>query len=238
MRKIVIINSKGGCGKTTVATNLASFYAAQGQRTALFDYDPQGSSQRWLQLRSRADRGIFGVAAWSAGQGSGTRAWHLRVPTETERIIMDTPAATNLRDFGRVMPEADAVLIPVTPSAIDMFATANFIRDLLLVSPMRVNRARIAIIPNRVKANTLSLVGLERFLQTLNITVLSQLRDTQKYVAAAEQGLAIHEVKGAQDERDLDAWASIYAWLESENSQSFTRPESSPLAESTGTITS
>lgn len=237
MRKIVVINSKGGCGKTTVATNLASYYAGRGQRTALFDYDPQGSSQRWLQMRARSERGIFGVSAWSAGHGGGTRSWQLRVPAETERIIMDTPAALNLREFGRLVPEADAVLVPVTPSAIDMFSTANFIRDLLLVSSIRVNRARIAIIPNRVKPNTLSLAGLERFLGTLNITVLSQLRDTQKYVAAAEQGLGIHEVRGAQDERDSEAWERIFAWLEPELAQAAS-PEPAPIMGDAGTIAS
>ncbi|HXG28541.1 MAG TPA: ParA family protein [Nevskiales bacterium] len=216
MRRIVVINSKGGCGKTTVATNLASYYAGRGLRTALFDYDPQGSSLRWLKQRPRSERGVFGVAAWSAGQGSGTRAWQLRVPPETERIVADTPAALNLREFGRLLPEADAVLVPVTPSPIDMFATANFIRDLLLVSHIRVPRERIAIVPNRAKANTLSLSGLERFLATLNITVLGALRDTQRYVYAAEQGLGVHELKGAQDERDLEAWRRIFAWLESD----------------------
>ena len=214
MRKIVVINSKGGCGKTTIATNLASYYASRGLRTALFDYDPQGSCQRWLNERPRAERGIFGVAAAGAGAGQTTRAWRLRVPPETERTIVDTPAALNLREFGQMIPEADAVLIPVTPSAIDMFATANFIRDLLLVSHIRVDRQRIAIVPNRVKANTLSLAGLERFLGLLNITVLTLLRDTQKYVTAAELGLGINEMKGQQDERDTDAWAQIFAWLE------------------------
>jgi chromosome partitioning protein len=236
MRRILVINSKGGCGKTTVATNLASYYAGRGRRTALFDYDPQGSSRRWLQLRSRSERGIFGVSAWSAGQAGGTRTWQLRVPPETQCIVMDTPAALNLREFGRQVPEADVVLIPVTPSAIDMFATANFIRDLLLVSSIRVNRARIAIIPNRVKANTLSLSGLERFLGTLNITVLSQLRDTQKYVTAAEQGLAIHEVRGSQDERDSEAWDRIFEWLEP--APGVGAVETAKTANGTGTIAS
>jgi chromosome partitioning protein len=219
MLRIVVINSKGGCGKTTVATNLASVYANRGRRAALFDYDAQGSSLRWLKLRPRSQRGIFGVAAWTAGQSTGTRAWQLRVPPETERIIVDTPAALNLREFGRVVPEADVVLVPVTPSPIDMFATANFIRDLLLHSHIRVKRERIAILPNRAKANTLALAGLERFLTTLNIKVLDALRDTQKYVAAAEQGLGVHEVRGAQDERDMDSWAQIYGWIEADHSR-------------------
>lgn len=236
MRKIVVINSKGGCGKTTIATNLASYYAGRGQRTALYDYDPQGSSLRWLQMRARSERGVYGVAAWSAGQGGGTRAWQLRVPPETQRIVIDTPAALNLREFGRLIPEADAVLVPVTPSAIDMFTTANFIRDLLLVSHIRVHRSRIAIVPNRVKANTLSLEGLERFLGTLNITVLAQLRDTQKYVSAAEQGLGIHEVRGPQDERDVEAWSGIFRWIEPELGLPAPTPVSSEV--SAGTIAS
>lgn len=220
MRRIVVINSKGGCGKTTIATNLASYYAGRGLRTALFDYDPQGSCLRWLKERPRAERGIFGVAAGTGdGSGHATRSWRLRVPPETERIVIDTPAAVSLREFGQLVPDAEAVLVPVTPSAIDMFATANFIRDLLLVSHIRVERTRIAIVPNRVRANTLSLAGLERFLGSLNITVLSQLRDSQKYVAAAEQGLGVHEMKAAQDERDADAWARIFSWLEPEINQ-------------------
>jgi len=229
-----VINSKGGCGKTTIATNLASYYANRGLRTALFDYDPQGSCLRWLQERPRAQRGIFGVAAGgSDAAGHATRSWRLRVPAETERIIIDTPAAVSLREFGRLVPEAEAILVPVTPSAIDMFATANFIRDLLLVSHIRVARTRIAIVPNRVRANTLSLVGLERFLASLNITVMSQLRDSQKYVAAAEQGLGVHEMKAAQDERDADAWARIFSWLEPEMTQ---RPETDAVALSADTI--
>ncbi|MCG7961877.1 MAG: ParA family protein, partial [Candidatus Thiodiazotropha taylori] len=49
MKRLLILNSKGGCGKTTIATNLAGYYASAGTPTALFDYDPQGSSHRWLE---------------------------------------------------------------------------------------------------------------------------------------------------------------------------------------------
>ena len=66
MHKIVIINSKGGSGKTTVSVNLAAALAASGERTALLDLDPQGSSMRWLKQRSEELPPITGIAGFAA----------------------------------------------------------------------------------------------------------------------------------------------------------------------------
>ena len=49
MRHIMVLNPKGGCGKSTLATNLASYYASQGKSVAIVDYDPQRSSLDWLE---------------------------------------------------------------------------------------------------------------------------------------------------------------------------------------------
>jgi chromosome partitioning protein len=203
------MNSKGGCGKTTITTNLASYYAANGFRTALLDYDPQGSSTTWLNLRQdRPD--IHGIAAFKNTDTNVTRAWQLRVPPHFERTIIDTPAGLTSTELVKQVQGVDTILIPVIPSLLDIHATADFIRDLLLIGHARSRQIRIGIIANRIKANTQALNLLNNFLQRLDIPVLGYLRDTQQYLHATEKGTGIHEIS----DRDAKTWENILNWLE------------------------
>jgi chromosome partitioning protein len=214
MMRIVVINSKGGCGKTTISTNLASFYATSGSNTALFDYDPQGSSMRWLRSRSSEEAGIYGVTAHQSATRSTTMSWLMRLPPETERLIIDTPPGLKGVALIDQIRGADCILIPVLPSPIDIFATADFIRDLLLEAKVRQTRTRIGIIANRVKKNTLAFHALERFLRTLSIPVVARLRDSQNYVRASEEGLGIHELKNKPVYVDKMHWRGLSDWIE------------------------
>ena len=137
MRRVIVLNSKGGCGKTTVATNLASYYAAKGFKTVLFDYDPQASSCYWLKRRAEDKPAIHGVAAADNGPMTVTRSWHMRLPPDTQRIVLDTPAGARISDFAPHIQAADAVLLPVLASSIDIHASAAFIKDLLIVGKLR-----------------------------------------------------------------------------------------------------
>lgn len=213
MRRIVVMNTKGGCGKTTIASNLASLYAQQGFSTALFDFDPQGSSSHWLSLRGEERPPIYGITAFRTPMGM-TRSWQLRVPPGTQRVVLDTPASMDRTELMERVKDADAILIPVLPSPIDAHATANFIRDLLLVAKLRSDRTRVGIIPNRVRESTLSFQALRRFLGSLSIPVVTQLHDSQFYVQAAESGLGIHELGDFRAHRHVLAWQRLYAWLE------------------------
>ena len=214
MKRIVVINSKGGCGKTTVSTNLASYYAAQGINTALFDYDPQGSSMRWLKLRSADTPTIYGVTAQKNAARAVTMSWQLRLPTETQRLIVDTPPGLKGIELIEQIKGADIILIPVLPSPLDIFATADFIRDLLLEAKVRMNTTRIGIIANRIKKNTVAFQSLQRFLDSLSIPVVARLRDTQNYLRATDQGLGIHELKGQNTYVDGQHWKSIRQWID------------------------
>jgi len=151
LRRIVVMNSKGGCGKTTIATNLASCYARHGFQTALFDYDPQGSSMRWLRSRDENAAGIYGVVAHKSAMSSKNRSWHLRLPIGTQRVIIDTPAGLRETDLLSHIQNIDEIVIPVLPSPIDIHSTADFIRDLLLIGKLRASNTRVNIITNRVK---------------------------------------------------------------------------------------
>jgi chromosome partitioning protein len=212
MQRIVILNPKGGSGKTTVASNLAACYAANGQRPALMDLDPQGSSTLWLRKRPEDSAPIYGIAAFERS-ATVTRSWQLRIPAECTAVIVDTPAALEAQSLPEITRGADAILVPVMPSEIDIHATAKCIANLLLVAKVRRSEHRIGIIANRVRAKTLVLQSLTRFLDSLDIPLVATLRDTQNYIRSAETGIGIHEMPQWQVQQDLEQWESLRGWL-------------------------
>ena len=213
MQRITVINIKGGCGKTTVATNLASTYAASGRNTTLVDYDPQGSSMYWLNQRPSKAAKINGIAAYPSND-SVTKSWRLQLPPETERVIVDTPPGLNGLDLIDQLKGTHTILIPVLPSSIDTHATADFIRDLYLRVKVQSQRMRLCIVCNRVKSNTLSFQALQRFLDRMNITVIAKLRETQNYVKAADEGLGVHEITSRTNAREIEDWQEVIQWLD------------------------
>ncbi|NIP74084.1 MAG: AAA family ATPase [Gammaproteobacteria bacterium] len=232
MRRIVVMNAKGGCGKTTVATNVASRYASHGVVTALFDYDPLGAGMRWVRIRPTSLPEVHSVSAFKRSRLNVTRSWQLRMPPGTECAVIDTPAGLDHQSLIEHVRTADSILVPVLPSPIDIATTADFVRDVLLVGKARTYRTRVGIVTNRVKTNTLAFKTLERFLATLDIPVVAHLRETQNYVAAAQQGVGIHELKGRRTEGDADSWARIAEWLESEPATKAATSGMGPGAES------
>ena len=216
MQRITVINVKGGCGKTTIATNLASAYAVDGRNTTLIDYDPQGSSMYWLNRRPENTEKIHGIAAYP-NNNPVTRSWQLRVPQDTERVVVDTPAGLKGLDLIDQLRGTHTILIPVLPSSIDTHATADFIRDLYLIAKVRPKTTRLCIICNRVKSNTLSFRALERFLDAMDIPVIAQLRETQSYNKASETGLGIHELGSKASDKDIQDWKTIISWLDNEH---------------------
>lgn len=214
-RRILVVNAKGGCGKTTIATNLASYYSRNGLRPALVDYDPQGSSMQWLSLRKGdASAGIHGVAAFSKVNGV-TKSWQMRMPPDTNRIILDAPAGVQGQQLVDLAHGVDTILVPVLPSPIDIHAASRFIRDLLLVVRVRARSMRVGVVANRVRKNALVYRALQRFLESLDIPFVATLRDTQNYVHAATDGLGIHELGTSNTEQDRHQWRTLIKWLES-----------------------
>jgi len=212
MQKIIVLNPKGGSGKTTVAINLASHFAVQGLRPTLMDMDAQGSSTRWLSKRGMEHAAIHGIASYERNSRV-TRSFALRIPQECQRVIVDTPAALDPQRMPDVTRDAHAIVVPVLPSDIDIHAAAKCITDLLLVAKIPRHEQRIGVIANRVKKNTVMYRALMRFLQTLDIPILTTLRDSQNYVRAAESGIGIFEMKPYQVKEDLEQWLPLLGWL-------------------------
>lgn len=211
--RVLIANAKGGCGKTTVATNVASYFATQGEETAIVDYDPQGSSMDWLSARDAHLAKIFGVAAFKNQTPNSTRSYSLRVPSTTSRIVLDTPAGLAGHVLSDMIQASDFIIIPVIPSAIDIRAATGFIRDVLLSRAYRSNKKPIAVVANRVKKNTLIYQKLERFLNSLNIPFITSLRDTQQYVRASEHGLGLADFEQG-NAKDISEWKPMLEWIE------------------------
>jgi chromosome partitioning protein len=176
------------------------------------DLDPQGSSMRWLRKRPEDTPLIHGIAGFEKS-AAVTRSWQLRIPAECGAVIIDTPAALEPHALPEITRGADAVLVPVMPSDIDIHATAKCIADLLLVAKIRRSENRIGIIANRVRANTLVSQSLTRFLNSLDIPLITTLRDTQNYVRSAEAGVGIYEMPRWQVWQDLEHWQQLVEWL-------------------------
>jgi chromosome partitioning protein len=208
----LVINPKGGSGKTTVAINLASYFAANGIPTTVMDFDPQGSTMNWLRLRPAHARRIHGANA--APQKTGLRTLNMHVPAGTQQLIIDAPAGASGLILQDMLSRAHCILIPVAPSAIDIHATANFIRDLLLTGKVRANNIRLGVVANRVRKANPVYEPLERFLKALNLPLLARVSDSEVFVTAAETGLGIFELDFAVSVAERGQFQPVAEWVD------------------------
>jgi len=206
MQTILCLNAKGGCGKTTIATNLAAWYADEGYRTTVMDFDPQRSSIDWLAARDDYE-GVPLIEGVDAVAGEA-RAAH-----GTEVALLDAPAAIYGSEVTQLLRRADALLVPVLPSPIDMRAATRFIDDLLKSGRIARGQTRIALIANRVRENTRIYKALGDFLRSYDIPLLTHLRESQNYIRAAETGLGIFELAPSQVALDVEQWDPVIDWL-------------------------
>lgn len=213
MLKIALLNMKGGCGKTTMATNLAAFYAHRGLKTALTDYDSQGSSIHWLSKRSSKLPKIYSLDGSKSKQKKVIMSWEIQPPVDTEISILDTPAGVGTMDLNLLVDRSDIIIIPVMPSSIDTHAAAHFIEALLIKARAKQKGKKIGIIANRVLFNTKAYISLEKFLAYLDIPLVASFRGVQNYVYAGEQGIGIHELPKGRTKKDIEQWDKLTDWI-------------------------
>lgn len=213
LRKIIVLNPKGGSGKTTLAFNLAGYLAATGRRVALIDMDPQGSSTRWLENRSTELPEVFGISVKEL-RNDATGNQSILVPEVIEYAVIDAPAGLPGNRLIDYTCGAHAIFVPVLPSDLDIHAASRLISDLLLKAQVSRRNRRLGIVANRVKERTIAYRQLGRFLSRLSITVVGMIRDSQNYARAAQNGLCIHEMPPSRVGKDLAQWEAISQWLE------------------------
>jgi len=207
MRTIMLMNAKGGCGKTTIATNLATWYADEGRKVALADYDPQRSSLDWLEARQDYE-GVPEIQALD-----GTRKGALRPAKDTDLLVMDAPASTHGSAIDRLLKQVDTLILPVLPSPIDMRACQRFLGELLDKGHVSRQQTRIGIVANRARENTVIYHDLEKYLGHLDIPFITHLRESQNYIRSAEQGLGIFELAPSLVYKDVVLWDALFDWI-------------------------
>lgn len=207
----MVINSKGGSGKTTVATNLASYFVTQNKKVVLVDCDPQGSSMAWLAARSAARSPIQGIAEFKKGARPVSRS--------ADYVIFDAPAGLRGGALSKMVRKAQTILIPVLPSPLDMRAAVNFIAEIKKSAMLANKKAKLALLANRSRDFTNIYWELDEFLNKQRIPFLTMLRDSQHYIRSAERGVGIFEIAPAATDLDREQWQPIIKWVESKRSQ-------------------
>ena len=204
MLTVLVTNPKGGCGKTTLATNLAGAFARTGFTTVLADCDRQKSSLGWLKSRPDTAPAITGLD-WTKDVG--------KTPKKTQRLVVDAPAAIRKKGVQELVREADVIVIPVLPSAFDLATASDFLRVLDKLKPIRNNKRAVALVGNRVRLRTTAASQLEEFLNGLKQDAVTQFRDSQIYLAAASAGLSIFDMPPSRTERVVSDWRLLLRFI-------------------------
>lgn len=213
MNTTLVINPKGGSGKTTVSVNLASYFAAIANvPTAILDFDPQGSSLNWLRQRPAYAPPIHGANA--ARQARQLRSMAMYVPPETQQLIIDAPAGASGFVLQDMLARADCIVIPLPPSAIDIHATANFISGVLNTSAMQARNLPIAVVANKVRRTMPSYEPLEWFLDSFRLKLTARLVDSDVFVKAAEAGVGIFDMDPGFSIAERRQFTPIADWVE------------------------
>ncbi len=216
-RRVLVINGKGGCGKTTIATNLAVAYVCRGTHVALLDNDPQASSTYWASLRDPELPPISIVAKHERPNMYETQSYHHRLPAETEMVVIDGHSNARGRDLESLLRQTDVILVPMLPSSIDIRAGGRFIADLLTHRIYRAAPRPVGVIANRIQPNTQTHDKLMHFLGCLDVPVVAQFRDSPVYTDAAEIGQGVvdmREVRAAR--KETMQWKQLVTWIDAQ----------------------
>ncbi|MCZ6711265.1 MAG: ParA family protein [Gammaproteobacteria bacterium] len=217
-RRILIVNGKGGCGKTTIATNLAVAYANRGMRVALVDNDPQASSSYWSEQRNPDLAPVTLVRAHQRSTMYQTQTYHNRVPANVDRVIVDGHSYAQDRDLETLLKQSDVILVPLMPSAIDIRAAGQFITSLLTHRVFRNAPRPVGVIANRVRPNTAIHKKLLHFLGCLDVPSVATFRDSKIYTDAVEHGMGISDMKDSRTAvKETSAWWKLLDWIDQQS---------------------
>jgi chromosome partitioning protein len=197
---ICVAQQKGGSGKTTIAANLAVAFSHAGRSVALLDTDPQGSLGRWFMARRALggeDLGFSTASAWGVSYECD------KLRRSFDYVIVDTPPKVDA-DLRPALREADLVIVPVSASQVDVWATES-----VLDLAKREGRP-VMIVLNRAKQGTRVLEEVGRSLDAFEVMRSeTMLGNRVAYAETLGQGLGVIE-------RGRGAWTAEIEGLAAE----------------------
>ncbi|MGN6091890.1 MAG: nucleotide-binding protein [Luteibacter jiangsuensis] len=206
MLTTLVASSKGGCGKTTLVTQLATHWAQAGKKTAVIDADRQHSSLRWVGRRPENAPSIVAI--------EGSRRAFDRLPEDVERVIVDTPAGVDEKDLEPYLERADVIVVPVLPSHFDLDATLDFLKVLKGFSRVKRGKLPVGLVGNRLKPWTnASQAALAELGERAPFPVVAELRDSQAYVLLTALGKGIFDYHSENVRGHQDDWAKLLRWI-------------------------
>ncbi len=213
MKVIAVSNPKGGCGKTTVCTNLACFLIKWGYSVVLLDVDSQSSAWDWALVRSH-DLPPVTVISTPADQLLERLQNAQKTQSPKTVVLLDMPAAFPVDLELEIYPHIDALLIPVIASPIDVRGMVRHVFNLYKHFSDDKKRPATGVIVNRAKVNTQTYKSIvSGFLKRITFPIIGELRDTQNYPSAAHAGEGIIELPVRQVIKDLLEWKLIMGWI-------------------------
>lgn len=207
MKTVLVASSKGGVGKTTIATHLAAQAALAGANTALVDADPQGSARRWAERRSVLDSAVLPVDGTRRGK------WRAQLPADTDLVIVDAAAGAMARELETFLDVATEVVVPVQPSTFDIEASVPFLDSLAQHPRVRRGELRVGLVANRLRPwTTVSRETLE-LLKQWPYPLVAQLRDSQAYVVLSGLGKSLFDYHSMHVREHQADWKPLLKWL-------------------------
>jgi len=141
------------------------------------------------------------------------KAWRRQLPADTGVVVIDAAAGAMAGDLGAFLERADAVVVPILPSTLDIEATVPFLDTLARHPRVRRGELRVGLVGNKLKPWTNSSQQALDLFRQWPYPLVAQLRDSQAYALLTGLGKSLFDYHSAQLREHQADWQPLLRWL-------------------------